>query len=96
MIRVGTFEAKTHLSRLLDRVEAGEEVVITRHGKAVARIVAEGRARSRRGTPSSNVSRNPGEVQRWTDFRGRNFVTKAANERACYRYYHCCQLVFRR
>lgn len=41
MVTVGAFEAKTHLSSLLDRVEAGEEVVITRHGKAVARLVPE-------------------------------------------------------
>ena len=40
MIRVGAFEAKTRLSALLDRVAAGEEVVITRHGKPVARLVA--------------------------------------------------------
>lgn len=39
MITVGAFEAKTHLSALLDKVEAGEEIVITRHGKPVARIV---------------------------------------------------------
>ncbi len=41
MIIVGAFEAKTHLSSLLDKVEAGEEIVITRHGKSVARIVPE-------------------------------------------------------
>jgi prevent-host-death family protein len=40
MITVGAFEAKTHLSALLDRVAAGEEVVITKHGKPVARLVA--------------------------------------------------------
>jgi prevent-host-death family protein len=39
MITVGTFEAKTHLSMLLDRVAAGEEVVITRHGTPVARLI---------------------------------------------------------
>lgn len=39
MLTVGAFEAKTHLSSLLERVERGEEVVITRHGKAVARLV---------------------------------------------------------
>ncbi len=39
MITVGAFEAKTHLSTLLDRVADGEEVVITKHGKAVARLV---------------------------------------------------------
>lgn len=35
------FDAKTHFSKLLDLVEAGEEVRITRHGKPVARLVAE-------------------------------------------------------
>ena len=40
MITVGAFEAKTHLSRLLDRVAEGEEVVITKHGKPVARLVS--------------------------------------------------------
>ena len=39
MITVGAFEAKTHLSRLLDQVAAGEEVTITKHGKPVARLV---------------------------------------------------------
>jgi len=39
MITVGAFEAKTHLSALLDRVAAGEEVIITKHGRAVARLV---------------------------------------------------------
>jgi prevent-host-death family protein len=39
MRTVGAFEAKTQLSSLLDVVERGEEVVITRHGKAVARLV---------------------------------------------------------
>ena len=39
MIIVGAFQAKTHLSALLDKVVAGEEVVITKHGKPVARLV---------------------------------------------------------
>lgn len=39
MASVGIFEAKTHLSQLLDQVEAGEKFVITRHGKPVARLV---------------------------------------------------------
>lgn len=43
MITVGAFEAKTHLSTLLDRVAGGEEVLITRHGKPVARLVSAGR-----------------------------------------------------
>lgn len=39
MIKVGAFEAKTHLSALLDKVSQGEEVVITKRGKAIARLV---------------------------------------------------------
>jgi prevent-host-death family protein len=35
---VGTYEAKTHFSKLLDEVEAGTKIVITRHGKPVAEI----------------------------------------------------------
>jgi prevent-host-death family protein len=46
MRTVGTFEAKTHLSSLLEQVERGEEVTITRHGKAVARLVPVGAAAS--------------------------------------------------
>jgi prevent-host-death family protein len=36
---VGAFEAKNTLGTLLNRVESGEEIVITRHGKPVARLV---------------------------------------------------------
>lgn len=39
MLEIGAFEAKNTLGSLLDRVEHGEEVVITRHGRPVARIV---------------------------------------------------------
>ena len=39
MATVGAFEAKTHFSRLLERVEGGEEIVITRRGKTVAKLV---------------------------------------------------------
>jgi prevent-host-death family protein len=36
---VGSFEAKTKLAELLDKVEAGETVTITRHGKPVAKLI---------------------------------------------------------
>ena len=39
MREVGAFEAKNKLGTLLDWVASGEEVLITRHGKAVARLV---------------------------------------------------------
>ena len=37
---VNVHEAKTHLSRLLDRAAAGEEIVVARAGRPVARLVA--------------------------------------------------------
>jgi prevent-host-death family protein len=42
---VTAFEAKTRFGELLERVARGEEVVITRHDKPVARLVAEGAPR---------------------------------------------------
>jgi len=52
MAQVNVHEAKTQLSRLLARVEAGEEVVIARDGKPVARLVP---------VAPSTVRRVPGE-----------------------------------
>lgn len=40
MREIGAFEAKNRLGTLLDMVEQGEEITITRHGKPVARLVA--------------------------------------------------------
>ena len=48
MVEVGTYEAKARLSELLDRVAAGETVVITRHGRPVARLVGESESRAQR------------------------------------------------
>ena len=45
MGKVSAFEAKTHFGKLLDRVSKGEEVVITRHDRPVARLVPEGAQR---------------------------------------------------
>ncbi len=39
MESIGLFEAKTHLSELTARAERGEEVIITRHNKPVAKLV---------------------------------------------------------
>jgi prevent-host-death family protein len=40
MTQVGMHEAKTKLSQLVERAEAGEEIVIARNGKPVARLMA--------------------------------------------------------
>ncbi|MCM2254706.1 MAG: type II toxin-antitoxin system prevent-host-death family antitoxin [Vicinamibacteria bacterium] len=42
MARVTALEAKTHFGALLGRVARGEEIVITRHDKPVARVIPEG------------------------------------------------------
>jgi prevent-host-death family protein len=52
---VGSFEAKNTLSALLDLVEGGEEVTITRHGKPVARLVPP------RGQPNREEARAAAE-----------------------------------
>ena len=47
MKEIGAFEAKNRLGQILDRVESGEEIVITRRGKIVARVVPPGQAPDR-------------------------------------------------
>jgi prevent-host-death family protein len=77
MIEVGTYQAKTMLSQLLERVRAGETVVITSRGQPVARLVppeAEGGKRLaaaavqrilERRQRAPRVSRD--EILRWRD-----------------------------
>jgi prevent-host-death family protein len=45
MREIQASDAKTHLPRLLDEVERGETIVITRHGRPIARIVPEAHRR---------------------------------------------------
>ena len=45
---VNVHDAKTHLSKLLERAEAGEEIVIARAGRPVARLVPYGSDRPKR------------------------------------------------
>jgi prevent-host-death family protein len=47
MENVGSFDAKTHLPQLLERVAKGEEFTITKHGKPVARLVPVADAKPR-------------------------------------------------
>ena len=56
MASVTAFEAKTRFGELLERVARGEEVVITRHDKPVARLIPEG---SRRTDDDISRNRNP-------------------------------------
>jgi prevent-host-death family protein len=41
MLQIGAFEAKNRFGSLLDRVEAGEKILITRHGRPVATLSPE-------------------------------------------------------
>lgn len=42
MERVGIYDARARLSELVDRVEAGEEVILTRRGRPIVRLVRAG------------------------------------------------------
>ncbi|MBA3347148.1 MAG: type II toxin-antitoxin system Phd/YefM family antitoxin [Actinobacteria bacterium] len=53
MTTVGIHEAKTNLSKLLKRVEAGEEIVVARGGEPVAKIVAYSAPPKKPRTPGS-------------------------------------------
>lgn len=75
MTTIGSYDAKTHLARLLDEVAQGKTVTITRHGREVARLV-----------PASRQSVQPDEViaalraGRRGVRRGRSSVRTMVNE----------------
>jgi prevent-host-death family protein len=69
MREIGAFAAKNTLGTLLDEVERGEEIVITRHGKPVARLVPA-LGGIDRGVASAAIERIRGRAAR---FNGRNF-----------------------
>lgn len=57
---VNIHQAKTHLSRLLERVELGEEIIISRAGKPIARLAPlERRGRERRLGSAAGEFRTP-------------------------------------
>ena len=60
--QVNVHEAKTHLSKLLERVEAGEEIVVARAGRPVARLVPHVAPRGRRqpGSAEGKIKILPG------------------------------------
>ena len=66
MKTVGAYEAKTHLSRLLDEVAAGETITITKHGVPVAQLVPPDAARR------PNVAK---VIAEWEEYRRRHNIT---------------------
>ena len=61
MTEIGAFEAKNKLSALLDEVEQGREVVITRRGRPVAKLVPV--------TAVTDRERQPGAAQRFVELQ---------------------------
>ena len=61
MITVSTSEARTNFSKLMEHVQAGEEIIITRHGKEVARLVPPA------GTPAASSAADA--IARWRKAR---------------------------
>ena len=79
-MQVNVHEAKTQLSRLLERVENGEQVIIARHGQPVAELVPVrqkgsfplGIARKNQLAPPGDAWWQPlsgSQVQDWTDIK---------------------------
>jgi prevent-host-death family protein len=50
MREIGSYELKTHLAEILDAVEQGESIVVTRHGRPVARILPDTEAERERAS----------------------------------------------
>jgi prevent-host-death family protein len=64
MREIQASEAKTHLPRLLDEVERGETLIITRHGRAIARIVPEvDRQQAKIEEAIRNLRRRNGQIK---------------------------------
>lgn len=75
MTTVGAYEAKTYLPRLLEQVERGETVTITKHGREVARLVPVRQATRPAGDVISALLAARGGVR-----RGRTPVRKMIEE----------------
>jgi prevent-host-death family protein len=81
MITIGAFEAKNKLGSLLDRVEAGEEILITRHGKPAGLLSPPPRQRSaedvararaaleRMSQRAKDANRGPFDWAEWKAYR---------------------------
>lgn len=68
MTEVNIHEAKTHLSRLLARVAQGEEIIIAKAGKPIAKIVKIAPAKKRQfGTAAGTITFMPGWDAPMTD-----------------------------
>jgi prevent-host-death family protein len=83
LITVGAFAAKTHFSALLDRVAAGEEVVIIKHGKPVARLVGAQQIDWARVNETFEKLKSLRKQTTLGGFLGKNCVTKDGGKPDC-------------
>ncbi|HEX4052625.1 MAG TPA: type II toxin-antitoxin system prevent-host-death family antitoxin [Tepidisphaeraceae bacterium] len=58
MRKIGSYELKTHLAQVLDDVEHGQSVIVTRHGKPIARILPSDRAQRQEASDAAEAIRN--------------------------------------
>jgi prevent-host-death family protein len=96
MITVGAFEAKTHLSSLLDRLAEGEGVVINNYGKPVARLVSAAHSTASASMTRLKSSSFYANKPHSAGSPGRRSVTQGAGERSRHRFIRSIDLVFRR
>lgn len=75
MKHVGIFEAKTNLSRLIEQVEKGQEVTITRHGKPVVKLV-----RARAELTPEQIAERKEAIKRLQDIASRLKINATQEE----------------
>jgi prevent-host-death family protein len=80
MHTVGAYEAKTHLPRLLERVEHGETITITRHGKPVARLVPAAATTFRPAAADAVAAMEDFQRQEGPTLRGKLTIRDLINE----------------
>lgn len=76
MPEIGAYEAKTHLPKLLERIQKGERFVITKHGRPIAELVPVSRPDAQSVRPTIKGIRAFRETLRQRGVRLRNLLKK--------------------
>jgi prevent-host-death family protein len=64
---INVFDAKSQFSKLIARAESGEEIIITRHGRSVARLVPMSRVQADRVPGWTRQFEVPDDFDEWTE-----------------------------
>ena len=72
MERIGIYDARAKFSELIERAAGGEEVVITRHGKPIAKLVSAGVSAAGASRRKSRVVKHIEQLREELDIRGVN------------------------